>query len=479
MQGQHPNEDSEPPQHRPLGSRRLHGPDRSIEQVHPLVQQLEVHRLELETQNRQLRESQALLEQSRARYADLYDFAPVAYLSVDPAGRITEANLTAAAFLGIERSRLVGRFLTSLVPDDRRAEVRAHLRACLCDNIRTSAEVPVSARRRRRTVVQMLSTPVLGADGHVIGCRTTLADISALKQVQDTLEFLAQASALLSSSFDYRATIAEVARRAVPILADLCVADLVERDGSLRRLEVVVSNPAREHLAVDARLTRPRRQRGTALDAVLALRKPLLVADHRALGAGPQGTLDHESFVRACGPRSIMYVPIVARGVALGVFTFASAESGRQFGAADRATAEDLANRAAMAIENARLYEDAQAAIKAREQILAFVSHDLKNPLMGILLSVELLLGSAPSGERRRGWDQLDRIRRGVQQMRHMVEDLLDAGSIDAGRLSVAPGEADLVALLQDVLAILQPLARDKEIHIQIDVVKTGARHPV
>ena len=175
---------------------------------------------------------------------------------------------------------------------------------------------------------------------------------------------------------------------------------------------------------------------------VLKSHEPLLLADCRpsALTEDASG-FEHEPFVRACAPRSLMYVPIASRGHVLGVLTFAMSESDRRFGADQLASATDLGNRIALAIENARLYDDATGAVKAREEVLSFVSHDLKNPLMAILLTTEMLLESAPDNERRRGWKQLDRIRRGVVQMRHMVEDLLDISSIDAGRLSMEIGE--------------------------------------
>ncbi len=139
----------------------------------------------------------------------------------------------------------------------------------------------------------------------------------------------------------------------------------------------------------------------------------------------------------------------------LGVLTLVMSESDRRFGGEELASATDLANRIALAIENARLYDDATRAVKAREEVLSFVSHDLKNPLMAILLTTEMLLDSAPDNERRRGWKQLDRIRRGVQQMRHMVEDLLDISSIDAGRLSMEMGEHPVQVVLEDALELL------------------------
>jgi len=455
------------------------GPDprELVQEVRHLVQELEVHRAELELQNRELRESQTLLEESRARYADLYDFAPVAYLTLDRQGRIADANLTAALFLRIERTNLLGRALAALVPEEARAAVRAHVHGCLGENIRVSTEIVVARRHGRPSTMQMVSTPLLNGGGDITGCRTTLTDISAVKHAQEVLSFLARASGLLSSSFDYAANVAAVVRDAVPLLADVCIADVRDPVRGLTRIELADARRDRHRLARAARLQTPVAHRGTALAAALELRRPILIRDYHPLAAGGDGSgVSHEGFVRACAPRSIMYVPMVMRGEALGVLTLVAAESGRPFAGPDLSTAEDLAYRVAMAIENARLYDDAQRAVRAREQVLSFVSHDLKNPLMGILLSVDMLLNSAPESERRRGWKQLERIRRGVQQMRHMVEDLLDVASIDAGRLSIELADEDLAKILEDVIELLRPIAGDKGIDLRADLAREACR---
>ena len=95
-----------------------------------------------------------------------------------------------------------------------------------------------------------------------------------------------------------------------------------------------------------------------------------------------------------------MYVPIIGRGESLGLLTFASSSS-RLYSRADLGSMRDLASRIALAVENARLYEQAQRAITSRHDMLQFVSHDLRNPLMGIMLSAETMLRAAPEVERR------------------------------------------------------------------------------
>ncbi|HVV16317.1 MAG TPA: ATP-binding protein [Polyangia bacterium] len=446
------------------------------EEMQHLVHELEIHRTELEMQNQQLRESRAQLEDSNARYTDLYDFAPVAYLTLDGSGKIEEANLTAAALFRVERAQLIGRALATLVRAESRQVFREHLQTCLNQAARVSHEIEIGARGRIMVPTQITSTPIIGAQGYVVGCKTTLTDISALKRAQEVLKFLGEASTVLASSFDYPATASVAIRLAVPLLADVAILDIFDA-GLLQRIEVANADSRRDRLTAAAREARPPRGARTAIGWVLKTHEPLLLADCRPSAPTAQADgFEHESFVRACSPRSLMYVPIASRGHVLGVLTFVMAESDRRFDAEQLASATELANRIALAIENARLYDAATRAVKAREEVLSFVSHDLENPLMAILLTTEMLLGSAPDNERRRGWKQLDRIRRGVKQMRHMVEDLLDISSIDAGRLSMEMGEHPVQAVLEDALELLQPVAKDKAISLTTQVSCSDAK---
>jgi len=156
----------------------------------------------------------------------------------------------------------------------------------------------------------------------------------------------------------------------------------------------------------------------------------------------------------------------------LGAITLLATQSARHFGQGDLAAAEDLATRIAMAVERSRLYEESQRAARGRQDLLSFVSHDLKNPLMAILLTTELLLRSKPEdgqSERRRTWPQIERIRNGITQMRRMIEDLLDLASIEAGRLATSMAAHDLGSVLRESVDMLAPVATQKQIELALD----------
>jgi PAS domain S-box-containing protein len=165
------------------------------EDVQRLVHELEVHQVELEMQNEALREAQRELEASRDRYADLYDFAPVGYVTLDQNGLIRQINLTAAGMLGAERSQLIGRPFARYVLPEHKNAFHAHVRRCIADGCDLTSELPLAARDGRSTWVQFRSAPARDDDGTATLCRTSVVDISdrklageALRKAHDELE---------------------------------------------------------------------------------------------------------------------------------------------------------------------------------------------------------------------------------------------------------------------------------------------------
>jgi signal transduction histidine kinase len=159
-----------------------------------------------------------------------------------------------------------------------------------------------------------------------------------------------------------------------------------------------------------------------------------------------------------------MLVPLVARGGVIGMIAFAAAESKRRYGDEDLAFARELASRAAFALENARLYEEAQRATRAREDLLATVSHDLKNPLSAIHLATTILKERAIQQEDTRACKHLDAVSRAAGRMERLIADLLDMASIQAGRLSVDKKAHDATHIVRDALEQHQTLAEERSI---------------
>jgi PAS domain S-box-containing protein len=458
---------------RSLSSASETGPER-------LIHDLQVHQVELEMQNRELRESQELLEESRSRYADLYDFAPVGYCTFDSGGRIREINLTGAALLGAPRDTLIGRPFSSVVTIKEAQSFRAHLRDCATRNAVVTTELTLSTHDHGAVVVQLVTFasgegPMAGS-----GFRTALVDISRLKEMETRLRFLAEAGETLASSLDYSTTLAAVVRLAVPLFADICFIDVLDEDGQVQRLDVVFSDV--NHQAVlSGRVGKlePRPGWRTPQDDVIQSGESMLLEDV------PKSVMErishdgqHPTVTRASGVKSMMIVPLRARDKVLGALTLVAAQSGRRYTAADRLFAEDIGRRAAVAIDNARLHDQAQRAIHARDGVLALVSHDLRNPL-GVILLQTINLLRMPAAEDRRAKERsaIESIQRSATRMNRLIGDLLDVTSIEAGHLAVVKQREPSGALIALALEALQETARGKSQTLVSDVPAEAGLH--
>jgi signal transduction histidine kinase len=161
--------------------------------------------------------------------------------------------------------------------------------------------------------------------------------------------------------------------------------------------------------------------------------------------------------------RSFLIVPLTARGRTLGVITLAYSDSGRHYGAADLAVAQEVARRAALAIDNARLYREAREAVRARDSVLGVVSHDLRNPLTAVLLNADAILTSdadIPAWAR----EGLDMIVRSAEGMERLIRDLLDVARIEAGQLRVVAEPHNPGMLVRDAVELFTPLAEEKRV---------------
>jgi len=192
----------------------------------------------------------------------------------------------------------------------------------------------------------------------------------SLKRSEETQRFLAEAGGVLASSLDYRATLTKVARLVVPTLADWCAVDVLREDGSVERLAVAHQNPEKVRLAYELQERYP-----ADPESPRGVREVLRTGKAEVVPEIPPELLEeaavdeaHREIIGELGLRSYMILPLIARGNTLGAISFVTAESGRTYGEADLALAEELAGRAAVAVDNARLYEEGQKELAERER---------------------------------------------------------------------------------------------------------------
>ncbi len=328
-----------------------------------------------------------------------------------------------------------------------------------------------------------------------IGLRGVTMNITERKRAEDAQRFLAEASGLLASSLDHETTLASVAKLAVPNLADLCVVHIVGDNGALRQLAVVHSDPAKEEAARKLQERYPV-DADSPIGVPNVLRTgraefyPLVNPDRLPLTAGNE---EAGKVLRDLDLKSCMIVPLVARNRTLGTITLATAESNRCYDANDLALSEDLAHRIALAVDNARLYREAQEAVNTREgalqvrdallkrehlareeaetanrskdEFLATVSHELRTPLNAILGWAHML--RANKLDITTQTRALETIERNAKSQAQLIEDILDVSRIVTGKLRLDVRPVDLGGVIDAAVDAVRPAADARGIQIE------------
>jgi signal transduction histidine kinase len=302
--------------------------------------------------------------------------------------------------------------------------------------------------------------------------------------------FLADASRFLADSLDYENTLVTVAGMALPYLGSWCIVDVVEPDGSMRRLGVIHPDPIKQERA--RRLKEgwpPGRDDPIGLPSVIRSRATELipsVTDEMLV----EFAFSEENLqdLRALGIGSVVVVPLIARGNVLGAITFVSADVGHLYTERDVELAEDLAARCSISLDNARLFRDleaarndaaqlneqlvlssirqqeladeAQDANKAKSRFLATMSHEIRTPINAIVGYTDLLELDVAGPTTARQKDFLARIKASSDHLIRLIDDILDLARVESGRITVKMETLSAQETIAAALRLLEPQAR-------------------
>jgi PAS domain S-box-containing protein len=410
--------------------------------------------------------SRALLDRLRAseqQAAGITSLAIDSIITIDEQQRIVVFNQGAETTFGWKAAEVMGRPLSILLPERVHAAHARHVQ-----NFGAGKEV---ARRmgQRQTIVGLrrdgtefpaeASISRLDLPGRRL-FTVVLRDITERqRQLQDE-RFLATAGATLGASLDYESTLVSAVHLPVPYLADCCVLDLVNEDQTTRRIASVHDDPDR------TRVLRSLEHRQAAPgNWPLPVERVLATGEVETIEAGQDGTAgavheDRPDLVAGLGVTSITSLPLTAGGRLTGVLSLIQTDRQRQADPDRVRVAESVGKLIALAIENARLYQTAQRATTARDEILGAVSHDLRNPLAAISLCAHAL----KEGTTENRGEIVDAIVESAGMMNRMIQDLLDVATIDSGHLRLDPSEQQLDELLERVLDMTHGAAREREV---------------
>jgi PAS domain S-box-containing protein len=376
----------------------------------------------------------------------VYESALDAFLIADDEGRYLSANPAACALFGVAEEDLLGRRIADFMAPG-------------FDFAQAWGGFLEAGRGRGEIVLTLPDGSSRNVEFHAISNvlpgrhLSILRDITGRKRAEDALELLAEAGHILSESLDYHVTLQNVARLAVPLLADWCVLDLLTEDGVFERLVTVHSDPAKQPLVEELKRHPPSWEDAFGPAASLRSGQPLLIPEVTPeLAARLSRHSDHQSLIEALELRSIVGVPLIARDRVLGAWTFIRSHPGEPYGEADLRLAETLARRAALAIDNAGLYRQAAVANQAKDRFLANLSHELRTPLTPVLALISKMERASDLGaELRRN---LAVVRRNVELEARLIDDLLDLTRISRGKVEIQPEVTSVHSVLRHALQI-------------------------
>ncbi len=297
-----------------------------------------------------------------------------------------------------------------------------------------------------------------------------VAEITDRLRIEEGQRFLLEASAEFASR-DYKTSLKLLARRAVPILADFCFIDVVTAEETIQRVGWAHAETAlQDRFDQINHLVTPRDWHGQPVRNVQWRDQAEFVPEvtddwMRSAATSP----DHYQLMRDMGLRSLMTVPLIAHERKLGAFTFCYAEvSGRRHTEADLRLAEDLAHRAALVVENAELNRALREADRHKDEFLAVVGHEMRNPLAAISNAMQLVCVKGQADPELRS--ATDVIERQVQQMRRLVDDLLDVSLVRQGKIHLNREVVDLRKVVARAVETSRPLIEMKRHELEVSL---------
>ncbi|WP_437765987.1 AAA family ATPase [Sorangium sp. So ce281] len=405
---------------------------------------------DIEQENAERRRAEQALKANQVTLQAIVDNSAAAIFLKDRDGRYLLANRHAGSVAGVPSHELLGKTDAELYHGADAEVLRDNDRRVLEAGEALEFEEEVMMEDGPHTYLSLkfpLGESVM--PGVVCGICT---DITERKRAELAERFLADASRQLMA-LGYGATLDSVAQLALPALADRCVIDV----------DLAQDAPGR---AVTAGM--PAELAGAVTDAL----RPLAATSPDRLEIGD---VRAAPLLERLGVHSFLRVPLLARDRRFGVMTLLAAAPRRHYRPADLWLAQELASRAALALDNSRLFAEAQVAIERRDEFLLVASHELKTPLTSLKMQAHLLARLLPRLQRAEvAPERIDAaiqlLNRQIARLAHLVNELLDVTRLNAGQLTLARALVDLAALAREVVERMRQQLTDARCRTQLDL---------
>jgi PAS domain S-box-containing protein len=387
-----------------------------------------------------------------------------AALIVSPKGVILHANSSLGRFLATPMERLIGSSIDKFAAAEDKRVLAGLLQGAAHGPVQAEVAFLDGQGRRlpSKVSLSMMTMEGSAAMAMVVTDLRTREENREHVAARQRLSFLADASRLLTSTLDPQEMLTVIARLALNGMADWCSIDLKEENGELRRVTIAHRDPEKNAWAADFVRRYPPIDETHASHQAISTGNSIMLANITGEDERVRATIpETREVIAELGLASAMVVPMNARHDTIGAITLVSADPARLYTEADLHMAEALAVRAGLALENSRLYREAQEAVQAREQFLSVASHELRTPLTTLQIQLQHALRKLkrlPLDDATRDLVSMVASADGQSQaLVQLVNRLMDLSSIRSGKITLERKRFNLEEALEAVLERCKP----------------------
>jgi PAS domain S-box-containing protein len=413
------------------------------------------------------RRMEQALRDSELRFASFMQHLPGLAWIKDAEGRYVFANEAAQKAFGVSLTQLYGRTDLDLFPAATAVQFRQNDRLALASENGVLIVEGLDDPQGNRHQSLVSKFPIPGADTSGVMIGGVAIDITERQQLERYLRILLETSESLSTLMDVESTLQRIAGFAVPTVGDWCAIDLLDSSHQLRRAAIAHVDPAQQAAADELSRRYP-----TRMDDVHGPARVVRTGESQLISPVDQSLLrqaardpEHLALLLQLNLRSVICVPLRYRDRILGTMSLATADTGRHYTEADLEIAEGLADRAAVAIENARLLEQLKDADRRKDEFLAMLGHELRNPLASLRSGIDVLALDAQDGD-----VTIALMREHVLHLARLVDDLLDVSRITRGRIELQLRPLAVGDVLQQAVEAVRPALEERQHRLTVDL---------
>lgn len=410
------------------------------------------------------RRTQGALQQLAA----IVEHSDDAVISKDRRGIVTSWNVAAERLYGFTAAEAIGQHISMIVPQSHRDELALIMERLWRGEMIEHWDTVRSRKDGTLVDVSLRISPIRDSYGEVIGASKVARDITHRKREQDSLQFLADVSASLAVLIDRDSALQHAAEAMVPFFADWCVVYALRADGTIGSPASAHRDASKRQLLKEFLAAYPVDWESPSI-TVRAWRtgKTQYIPDMPASQVESLATTDQLlRALRSLNPQSVISVPMRIRERTVGVISFVNAVHSRRYEESDVLLAEDLARRVATALDNAQLLNSVRESERQKDEFLAMLAHELRNPLAAIRYAIEATRLPAHDNS----VEMLDVIDRQAGNLTHLIDDLLDISRISQEKIQLRRESIDATEIIERAIDAVKPQIEEQRHKLRLEL---------